>query len=134
VLELAQAGVPTYSGLVLAVRLDEAHYDGPLLRAFLQSLTRGERAAAADPAAAVTALAKANPSLGAAFERAVLAEVQPIASPANPKLPFGYQGPAAWQAFGGWMHAHGLLPGIRNTGDAITDEFLPGQGEPIVTP
>jgi putative hydroxymethylpyrimidine transport system substrate-binding protein len=134
VLELAQAGVPTYSGLVLAVRLDEAHYDGPLLRAFLQSLTRGERTAAADPTAAVMALAKANPSLSAAFERAVLRDVLRIASPANPKLPFGYQGPAAWQAFGAWMHGHGLLPGTQNTGNAITDEFLPGQGEAIVTP
>jgi len=134
VLELAQAGVPTYSGLVLAVRLDEAHHDGPLLRAFLQSLTRGERAAAAAPAATVTALTKANLSVSAAFERALLRDVRPIVSPANPKLPFGWQGPAAWQTFGAWMRSHGLLTGSQNTGDAITDEFLPGQGEAIVTP
>jgi putative hydroxymethylpyrimidine transport system substrate-binding protein len=134
VLSVQQAGVPTYSQLVLAVRLGEAHYDGPLLRAFLQSLTRGERAVAANPAAAAAVLAKANPAFSATLERALLRETLPIASPANAKLPFGYQYPSNWQAFGVWMNRHGLLAGSQNAGDAITDEFLPGQGEAVVTP
>jgi hypothetical protein len=134
VLDVQAAGVPTYSPLVLVVALREAHYDGPLLRAFLQSLTRGERAAAARPAATAAALAKDNPRLSAAFERALLHETEPIASPANASLPFGYQYPSDWQAFGVWMRAHGLLAGSQNTGDAITDEFLPGQGEAVITP
>jgi putative hydroxymethylpyrimidine transport system substrate-binding protein len=129
VLEIQQAGVPTYSQLVLVVRLSEARYAGALLRAFLQALSRGERAVAANPAAAAAVLAKANPRLSTAFERALLAEVLPVASPANSSLPFGYQDPLRWQAFGTWMRRHGLIGGAQNAGDAITDEFLPGQGE-----
>jgi putative hydroxymethylpyrimidine transport system substrate-binding protein len=130
VLEVQQAGVPTYTGLAVVVRLREAHYDGPLLRAFLQSLSRGERAVAADPAAAAATLAKVNPRLSAALERAVLRETLPIAAPAAASEPFGFQSPAAWQTFGNWMTAHRLLPPTApNSGDAMDDEFLPGQGE-----
>ncbi len=128
VLELPNAGVPTYSGLVLVVRVGEAHYQGPLLRAFLQSLTRGAAAVAANPAGAATVLAHVDPLLDAAFERAALAALVPLTRPGAPSQPFGYQNPYAWRAFGVWMHQHGLLSNA-NAGLAITDEFLPGQGE-----
>jgi putative hydroxymethylpyrimidine transport system substrate-binding protein len=133
VLQIQMLGVPSYSQLVIAVRVGEAHYDGPLLRAFLQSLTRGERAAQAHPAALAAMLARANPALGKAFELALLREVLPLALPSDPKRPFGYQDPYAWQAFGAWMQRHGLLPHGVAGGLAITDEFLPGLGELTVT-
>jgi putative hydroxymethylpyrimidine transport system substrate-binding protein len=128
VLEIQQAGVPSYSQLVVVVRVAEAHRDGPLLRAFLQSLARGERATQAHPAAAVATLVKANPRLNAQFERQLLALTLPISSPSDPSRPFGYQDPYAWQSFAAWMHRYGLLAVARNAGLAITDEFLPGQG------
>lgn len=128
VLELPNAGVPTYAGLVLVVRVGEAHYQGPLLRAFLQSLTRGAAAVAANPAGAATVLAHVDPLLSAAFERAALASVVPLTATASGSQPFGYQNPYAWRAFGVWMHQHGLLSNA-NAGLAITNEFLPGQGE-----
>jgi len=128
VLQIQQAGVPTYSQLVVVVRADEAHHEGALLRAFLQSLTRGERAMQSNPAAAIAALVKVNPGLSARFERAVLALTAPISSPSDPSKPFGYQDPSAWQSFGAWMHRNGLLTQSRNAAYAITDEFLPGQG------
>jgi putative hydroxymethylpyrimidine transport system substrate-binding protein len=133
VLEVQQAGVPNYTGLAIVVRVGEAHYDGPLLRAFLQSLTRGQRAVAADPGAAAAQLAKVNPAMGAALERSVLAQTLPLTAPAEASNPFGYQNPDAWQAFGAWMTAHGLLAKGQNAGLAITDEFLPGEGEQIVS-
>jgi len=125
VLHLTQAGVPTYSGLVLAVRLAEARSDGPLLRAFLQSLSRGAQAIASDPAATAAALARVSPGVGAAVQRAVLAQVAMIVASATAVQPFGFQDPRGWDAFGTWMHAHGLL---RGNGAALTNEFLPGQG------
>jgi putative hydroxymethylpyrimidine transport system substrate-binding protein len=134
VLQVQQAGVPTYSGLVIVVRVGEAHNGGPLLRAFLQSLTRGQRAAAANPAAIAATLAKLNPVQNAAFERALLAHSLPLAAPAGAGKPFGYQDPGAWQTFGVWMRVHGLRGGSANAGLAITDEFLPGQGEQVLTP
>lgn len=132
VLEIQQTGVPSYSELVIVVRVGEAHYDGPLLRAFLQSLTRGQQAAAAHPAATVAALVRANPTLNRAFERALLAQVLPLAAPIGAQHPFGYQDPYAWQAFGAWMARHGLIKHTANVGLAITDEFLPGLGEATV--
>jgi putative hydroxymethylpyrimidine transport system substrate-binding protein len=132
-LEVQQAGVPTYAGLAIVVRVGEAHYDGALLRAFLQSLTRGQRAVAADPGAAAAQLAKVNPAINAALERAVLAQTLPLTAPAQASEPFGYQDPNAWQAFGAWLTAHGLLAKGQNAGLAVTDEFLPGEGEQIVS-
>ena len=133
VLEIQNAGVPSYSELVIAVRVGEARVDGPLLRAFLQSLTRGERAAQANPDALAVALARANPKLSRSFERTLLAEVLPLAAPIDTKRPFGYQDPYAWQAFGGWMRDRGLIKHDADSGLAITDEFLPGLGEATVT-
>jgi putative hydroxymethylpyrimidine transport system substrate-binding protein len=128
VLQIQQAGVPTYSQLVIVVRVGEAHRDGPLLRAFLQSLTRGQRAAAADPAGIAATLAKVNPRLSVRFERSLLAVTVPLAAPLATQDPYGFQDPYAWQAFGSWMHAHGLLRNGTNSGLAITNEFLPGRG------
>ena len=133
-LRVERAGVPTHSSLVIVVRVGEAHDDGPLLRAFLQSLTRGQRAAAANPAAIAATLAKLNPTLSARLERALLAQYLPLAAPALAGKPFGYQDPVAWGAFGIWMRSHGLLARAQDNELAITDEFLPGQGEQTQTP
>jgi len=133
VLQIQQLGVPGFSQLVIAVRVGEARYEGPLLRAFLQSLTRGERAAQSNPGAVAGVLAAANRKLSRAFESALLREVLPLATPTNAKRPFGYQDPYAWQAFGAWMKSHGLIKHNADSGLAITDEFLPGLGEATVT-
>jgi len=133
VLAIQQTGVPSYSELVIVVRVGEAHYDGPLLRAFLQSLTRGQRAAAANPAATAATLVRANPSLGRSFERLLLAQILPLAAPSGSAHPFGYQDPYNWQAFGAWMARHHLIKHAAEGGLAITDEFLPGLGEATVT-
>jgi putative hydroxymethylpyrimidine transport system substrate-binding protein len=124
-----QAGVPTYNELVLVVREEQARTDGQDLRAFLQALTRGERAVRADPAAAASLLVKANPSLEPKLQLASIQQTLPAALPAGGK-PYGYQDPSAWTAFGNWMFDHGLL---RHSPDdtalpPFTNEFLPGEG------
>ena len=128
VLQLPSAGVPTYSGLVVVVRVGEAHYQGPLLRAFLQSLSARRERRRGEPRRGRAMLAHIDPVLNAAFERAALAALVPLTRPAAASQPFGYQNPYAWRAFGVWMHQHGLLS-TANAGLAITNEFLPGQGE-----
>jgi putative hydroxymethylpyrimidine transport system substrate-binding protein len=124
-----QAGVPTYDELVLVVREEQARTDGQDLRAFLQALTRGERAVRADPAAAASLLVKANPSLEPKLQLASIQQTLPAALPAGGH-PYGYQDPSAWTAFGNWMFDHGLL---RHSPDdtalpPFTNEFLPGEG------
>jgi putative hydroxymethylpyrimidine transport system substrate-binding protein len=133
VLAIQRAGVPTYAGLAIVVRVREARYDADLLRAFLQSLIRGERAVAAHPAATARLLHGVEPALGVAYERAVLASLLTISAPAGANRPFGYQSPTAWVAFAAWMAAHHLIANADGAGIAITDEFLPGQGEQIIT-
>ena len=128
VMQIQQAGVPTFAQLVIAVSVAEAHRDGPLLRAFLQSLTRGERATRADPGAAAAILVRADPRLNAGLERRVVALTLPLTVSPTPGEPFGYQDPFAWRAFGAWMLAHGLLHTRFDAGLLITDEFLPGAG------
>jgi putative hydroxymethylpyrimidine transport system substrate-binding protein len=63
VIPVDRAGVPSYDELVLVVRQDEARERGQDLRAFMQALTRGERAVRANPQAAAALVVKANPSL-----------------------------------------------------------------------
>jgi len=129
-LALPAVGVPVYSGLVLVVRVGEAHFRGPLLRAFLESLTRGQHAAMANPTAAAVALVDANAAIAPGVERTALTQTEPRAAPLDSTKPFGYQDPRAWLRFATWMARHGLLPAAAaaNAELAVTDEFLPGQG------
>ena len=123
-----QAGVPTYNELVLVVREEQARTDGQDLRAFLQALTRGERAVRANPAAAAALLVKANPSLEPKLQLASIEKTLPAALPAGGH-PYGYQNPTAWAAFGSWMFSHGLLRHNPDTAlPPFTNEFLPGEG------
>jgi putative hydroxymethylpyrimidine transport system substrate-binding protein len=123
-----QAGVPTYDELVLVVREEEARSRGQDLRAFLQALTRGERAVRGGPATAASLLVKANPSLEPKLQLASIEQTLPAALPSGGK-PYGYQDPTAWATFGNWMFAHGLLHHDPNTAlPPFTNEFLPGQG------
>jgi putative hydroxymethylpyrimidine transport system substrate-binding protein len=124
-----EAGVPTYNELVLVVREEQARNDGQDLRAFLQALTRGERAVRGNPAAAAALLVKANPSLEPRLQLESIKQTLPAALPAG-SHPYGYQDPSAWTAFGNWMLSHGLLRHNPNSTalPPFTNEFLPGEG------
>jgi putative hydroxymethylpyrimidine transport system substrate-binding protein len=130
VIPVNKAGVPNYDELVLVVRESEAHTDGRDLRAFLQALTRGERAVRSDPAAAAKLVQAANPSLEPKLQLASIQQTLPATQPARAGRPYGYQDPSQWAAFGRWMFTHGLLAHDPDaTGlPPFTNEFLPGQG------
>ncbi len=130
VIPIDHAGVPSYDELVLVVREDEAGTRGQDLRAFLQALTRGEQSVRADPAAAATLIAKANPSADKKLQLASIQATLPATAPTDHAKPYGWQEPAAWATFGRWMLAHGLLHSNPNNTalPPFTNEFLPGQG------
>jgi putative hydroxymethylpyrimidine transport system substrate-binding protein len=125
VLRLTDIGIPTYYESVLVVREAQARHQGARLRAFLQALTRGEQAARADPERAGGQL----PGLDRATAVAALRRTLSAAFPGDPRLPFGYEDPRSWREFGSWMLAHALLTRPPDATLAVTDEFLPGQGE-----
>ncbi len=129
VVKVEDAGVPGYNGLVLVVRDDEAHHRGPILRTFLQALSAGARATLAAPAAAAAQLAAANPGLSRRLAPAALAAILPALTPTRAGSPYGFADPRVWSTFGKWMLAQGLLTRTDDAALAVTDEFLPGQGE-----
>jgi putative hydroxymethylpyrimidine transport system substrate-binding protein len=129
VIPVDRAGVPAYNELVLVVRQDEARERGQDLRAFMQALTRGERAVRANPQAAAALVVKANPSLEPKLQLESIRQTLPATAPANQSDPYGWQEPSAWASFGAWMLAHGLIQHDPNGGlPPFTNEFLPGQG------
>jgi putative hydroxymethylpyrimidine transport system substrate-binding protein len=129
VIPINEAGVPNYDELVVVVRSEEAHHDGVDLRAFMQALTRGERAVRADPRAAAKSIMAANPSLEEKLQVESIERTLPAAQPPAGK-PYGYQNPEQWAAFGAWMYRRGLLESNPNTTGLppFTNEFLPGEG------
>ena len=129
VIPINEAGVPNYDELVVVVRSEEAHHDGVDLRAFMQALTRGERAVRANPQAAAKLIMAANPSLEEKLQVESIERTLPAAQPAAGK-PYGYQDPTPWAAFGAWMYGKGLLKSNPNTTGLppFTNEFLPGKG------
>jgi putative hydroxymethylpyrimidine transport system substrate-binding protein len=129
VVKVEDAGVPGYNGLVLVVRVDEAHHRGPILRTFLQALSAGARATLAAPAAAAAQLAAANPGLRRRLATIALDAILPALTPTRAGSPYGFADPRAWSTFGKWMLAQGLLTRPDDAALAVTDEFLPGQGE-----
>jgi putative hydroxymethylpyrimidine transport system substrate-binding protein len=129
IIQIQNAGVPNYDELVLVVRQDEARRDGPMLRAFLQALTRGENAVRADPAQGVKPLLEAAPDLDKRLQLASVRHTLPAAFPSDASKPFGFQDPAQWQAFGRWMLTNGLITHVPAAMLEMTNEFLPGQGE-----
>jgi ABC-type nitrate/sulfonate/bicarbonate transport system substrate-binding protein len=125
---LTAAGVPGFSELAVVARVGEARRDGAVLRSFLQSLTRSQQAVRADPRAVAALLATINPSVSDRFEQAILAASKGASQPPAGE-PFGFQSPQTWSTFADWMNSHGLLSHATDGGFAVTDEFLPGQGE-----
>ncbi len=129
VIPINEAGVPNYDELVLVVRSEEAHHDGVDLRAFMQALTRGERAVRANPQAAAKLIMAANPSLEEKLQVESIERTLPAAQPAAGK-PYGYQNPEQWAAFGRGCTARGCSRANPDTTGfpPFTNEFLPGEG------
>jgi putative hydroxymethylpyrimidine transport system substrate-binding protein len=125
VIPVDRAGVPTYDELVFVATRKAAREKGNEIRRFLRAVTAGYQSARRDPAAAVKALVASNRDLDPKLQ---LASVK--ATPFFPAggRPFGYQDARLWAAYGDWMLRNQLLTRPPNAGDALTNEFLPGQG------
>jgi putative hydroxymethylpyrimidine transport system substrate-binding protein len=123
VIRMEQAGVPDYDELVFVANADALETQGPLIRRFLNAMRRGELALRRDPAAGVDALLKANRDLDPKLQRASVKVTSPYFAPA-PGKPYGWQDPAQWARFAGWMEQNGLIKG--NAVGASTNRFLPG--------
>ena len=129
ILRVDQLGVPTYAELVMAVRRESLDERGASrVRRFVQATARGHRLLRDNPATGIDALLAANPDLDRGLQEAAVKATLPVFFPADASRPFGYQDPEAWQRYGDWMRAKGLLKRPPNGRRALTNEFLAGQG------
>jgi putative hydroxymethylpyrimidine transport system substrate-binding protein len=105
---------------------DGLDQEGPKIRRFIGALSRGVRDLRSDPSTAIDGLLKANTDLDPKLQRASVKVTLPYFLPPAGK-PYGWQDPAEWSTFAGWMHQNGILNGATASG-AFTNRFLPGQG------
>jgi putative hydroxymethylpyrimidine transport system substrate-binding protein len=129
VVPVDRAGVPSYDELVVVARRQTLANQGALVRRFMQALSQASKIVRANPARAVHDLIALNPGIGDAN---VLADqvhtTLPAFFPTNTSKPFGYMDPNEWANYGQWMFDNKLLSHNPYAADALTDEFLPGQG------
>jgi putative hydroxymethylpyrimidine transport system substrate-binding protein len=128
VIRVDDAGVPTYDELVLVVRENEIANENNELRRFVQALGRGYQAVRSDPTAGVDALVRANPTLDRRLQQASVNATLSSFFPARTSLPWGWQDPARWNAFGHWMLSQHLIKSAQTITDASTNQLLAGQG------
>jgi len=129
ILRMEQLGVPTYNELILVARRKDLDTGGASrVRRFLAALARGHDLLRKDPTQALDALLEANDELDRGLQEAVIEATTPVFFPADEKRPWGYQDAQAWRRYGEWMQANGLVKQPPRADDALTNEFLPGQG------
>jgi ABC-type nitrate/sulfonate/bicarbonate transport system substrate-binding protein len=92
------------------------------------ALARGAATVRDEPETALDALLKANDDLSEKLQRASIEATAPVYFPDDAKRPFGFQDLGEWKDYGNWMHKHGLVDKDPHADDAITNEFLAGQG------
>jgi putative hydroxymethylpyrimidine transport system substrate-binding protein len=129
IIRVDQAGVPTYDELVVVGRRDYIGSHGSEVRRFIQALGRGYQAVKANPASGTSALLNAVPDLRstAKLQQASVRASLPVFFPGGSK-PFGWQDPQKWEQYGRWMRDHGLVHTDPLASEALTNEFLAGQG------
>ena len=123
-------GVPPYYELVLAAGETTVADDPGTIRAFLGAAQRGYADAAAEPEAALDALAAASPDLDRAVEAEGLALLAPAWTDGVPV--FGAQDETRWRAYAAWMVERGLIPADLDVAAAFTTSLLPlPDGTPV---
>ena len=126
---MEKLGVPTYDELVFVARRADLDQEfAGRVRRFMQATARGHVALKADPQAGLEGLLNADKGLDRGLQEASVKALLPVFFPADPKRPFGYQDPAEWQRYADWMLENDLIRRRQPAAQALTNEFLPGEG------
>jgi putative hydroxymethylpyrimidine transport system substrate-binding protein len=129
IMRMEKLGVPTYNELVFVARrkdLDEGF--SSKLRRFLRATAKGHQRLEAKPEAGVDALLRVDPGLDRGLQTDVVSETLPVFFPDDHDHPFGWMEPSEWRDYGDWMYEEKLLKQPPKAGEALTNEFLPGEG------
>ena len=129
ILRMEDLGVPTYNELVFVARRNFLDGDGASkVRRFLQATARGHRLVERRPEVGVDALLQADKGLDRGLVAASVKATLPVFFPKDDSRPFGWQDPAAWNAYEQWMRENKLLKQPQSDRAPLTNEFLPGEG------
>jgi putative hydroxymethylpyrimidine transport system substrate-binding protein len=120
-------GVPAYDELVFVANEDGLDGKRDDLRLFIGAVAKGAHEARRDPRGAANALLDANKDLKARSTRESVRVTLPALFPSGDR-PWGYMDPSEWRVYGAWMFGHDLVERRPATGEAFTNELLPGEG------
>ena len=127
VIRMERVGLPVYNELVVVAREEDLRRRGAVVRRFLLALARGHEAVRRDAETGIGPLLAANRDLDRKLQEASVRETLPVFFPEGKDLPWGWQEPSEWEAYGRWMVENDLLS-KPPTPTSLTNEFLPGQG------
>jgi putative hydroxymethylpyrimidine transport system substrate-binding protein len=126
IIPVDRAGVPTYDELVLvanSTRLrDDATYRSTVKR-FVTAFLAGTTNARRHPGRALALLKKVTASDATFLARATPATLRLLAGPKG----VGCLDASAWQRFGSWMHAQGLVANTVPARSVVDVRFLPAR-------
>jgi putative hydroxymethylpyrimidine transport system substrate-binding protein len=129
ILRMERLGVPTYNELIFVARRRDLDEDfGARVRRFMQATARGHATLQTDPSVGIDGLLKAYDGLDRGLQEAVVKATLPVFFPADEERPFGYQDLSEWQRYADWMLDEGQIKRPQNVEQAVTNEFLPGEG------
>ncbi len=129
IMRMEKLGVPNYNELVFVARrkdLDQGF--SSKLRRFLRATAKGHQRLRANPEIGVDALLRVDPGLERGLQTDVVSETLPVFFPADRNHPFGWMEPSEWKAYADWMYEQKLLKQAPDGTEALTNEFLPGEG------
>jgi putative hydroxymethylpyrimidine transport system substrate-binding protein len=124
IIPVDRAGVPSYDELVLVANRDRLHSDTnyrTTIQRFVTALLAGTADARSQPARAITVMGKVTSSSPAFLSRSTRATLPLLAGPRGT----GCLTVAAWQRFGNWMLARGLLKAPVRASSIADPSFLP---------
>lgn len=128
ILKVDELGVPTYQELIVVAREEDAREKGDVLRRFVQALGRGHAAVRDDPETGIAPLLEANKDLDRASQLAQVKATLPVFFPSDSGRPFGWMNETEWLTYARWMYDNGLVTQRADPKNALTTEFLPGEG------
>ncbi len=127
VIPVDRLGIPTYDELVLVANSNRLDDQARQVELFIAALERGTKAAVADPPGATRTILDAGQGLDPRTTHAEVRKTLPLLLPAGGKHRYGYMDPAEWERFAQFFADHGVIKALPETGDVLTNAYLPGQ-------
>lgn len=123
-------GVPNYAELVLVARGDTLVKKESQIRRLVRAIGQGYQAVRRDPVAGTKPLLQANRELDPTLQNASVKATMDAFFPsgANAKRPWGWLDTDEWATYAEWMLKNGVLSKQIPLDNAVTTDFLAGEG------